>query len=270
MATVCAGTLALMDAGIPIKAPVSGIAMGLILDPETKKYAVLSDILGDEDHLGDMDFKVTGTEKGITACQMDIKVDGLPYEILTEALLQAKAGRLHILGKITETLASPREEMKESAPRIEQLFIDKDMIGAVIGPGGKVIQEIQKESETTITLEEQETKAKVSIFGTNGTGVKLALKRVLAIAAKPEIGTVYDGKVKAIMPYGAFVEIMPGKDGLLHVSEIKWEKVDDVSKILEEGEEIKVKLVAIDPKSGKLKLSRKVLLPKPEKETTAE
>lgn len=270
MATVCAGTLALMDAGIPIKAPVSGIAMGLILDPETKKYAVLSDILGDEDHLGDMDFKVTGTEKGITACQMDIKVDGLPYEILTEALLQAKAGRLHILGKITETLATPREELKDSAPRIEQIFIDKDMIGAVIGPGGKVIQEIQKESGATITLEEQETNAKVSIFGTNGESVKLALKRVLAIAAKPEIGTVYDGKVKAIMPYGAFVEIMPGKDGLLHVSEIKWEKVDDVSKILEEGEEIKVKLVAIDPKSGKLKLSRKVLLPKPEKETTAE
>jgi len=270
MATVCAASLSLMDAGIPIKAPVSGIAMGLILDPETKKYAVLSDILGDEDHLGDMDFKVTGTEKGITACQMDIKVDGLPYDILTEALLQAKAGRLHILDKISETLASPREEMNDSAPRIEQLFIDKDMIGAVIGPGGKVIQEIQKESETTITLEEQETNAKVSIFGANGAGVKLALKRVLAIAAKPEIGTIYDGKVKAIMPYGAFVEIMPGKDGLLHVSEIKWEKVDDVSKILEEGEEIKVKLVAIDPKSGKLKLSRKVLLPKPEKETTAE
>ena len=217
-----------------------------------------------------MDFKVTGTEKGITACQMDIKVDGLPYDILTEALLQAKAGRLHILDKISETLASPREEMNDSAPRIEQLFIDKDMIGAVIGPGGKVIQEIQKESETTITLEEQEKNAKVSIFGANGAGVKLALKRVLAIAAKPEIGTIYDGKVKAIMPYGAFVEIMPGKDGLLHVSEIKWEKVDDVSKILEEGEEIKVKLVAIDPKSGKLKLSRKVLLPKPEKETTAE
>ena len=270
MATVCAASLSLMDAGIPIKAPVSGIAMGLILDPETKKYAVLSDILGDEDHLGDMDFKVTGTEKGITACQMDIKVDGLPYDILTEALLQAKAGRLHILDKISETLASPREEMNDSAPRIEQLFIDKDMIGAVIGPGGKVIQEIQKESETTITLEEQEKNAKVSIFGANGAGVKLALKRVLAIAAKPEIGTIYDGKVKAIMPYGAFVEIMPGKDGLLHVSEIKWEKVDDVSKILEEGEEIKVKLVAIDPKSGKLKLSRKVLLPKPEKETTAE
>jgi polyribonucleotide nucleotidyltransferase len=270
MATVCAASLSLMDAGIPIKAPVSGIAMGLILDPETKKYAVLSDILGDEDHLGDMDFKVTGTEKGITACQMDIKVDGLPYEILTEALLQAKAGRLHILGKINETISAPRAELKDSAPRIEQIFIDKDMIGAVIGPGGKVIQEIQKESGATITLEEQEINAKVSIFGTNGDSVKLALKRVLAIAAKPEIGTVYDGKVKAIMPYGAFVEIMPGKDGLLHVSEIKWEKVEDVSKVLEEGEEIKVKLVAIDPKSGKLKLSRKVLLPKPEKETTAE
>jgi polyribonucleotide nucleotidyltransferase len=270
MATVCAASLSLMDAGIPIKAPVSGIAMGLILDPETKKYAVLSDILGDEDHLGDMDFKVTGTSKGITACQMDIKVDGLPYEILTEALLQAKAGRLHILEKITDTISTPREELKDSAPRIEQIFIDKDMIGAVIGPGGKVIQEIQKESGATITLEEQETNAKVSIFGTNGDSVKLALKRVLAIAAKPEIGTIYDGKVKAIMPYGAFVEIMPGKDGLLHVSEIKWEKVEDVSKILEEGEEIKVKLVAIDPKSGKLKLSRKVLLPKPEKQTTAE
>ncbi len=268
MATVCAATLSLMDAGIPIKAPVSGIAMGLILDPVTKKYAILSDILGDEDHLGDMDFKVTGTTKGITACQMDIKVDGLPYEILTEALMQARAGRLHILDKIKETISEPRSEMRDSAPRIEQIFIDKDMIGAVIGPGGKVIQEIQKESEATVTLEELEDNAKVSIFGKNGASVKLALKRVLAIAAKPEIGVVYDGKVKAIMPYGAFVEIMPGKDGLLHVSEIKWEKVEDVSKVLEEGEEIKVKLVAIDPKSGKLKLSRKVLLPKPERETT--
>jgi polyribonucleotide nucleotidyltransferase len=265
MATVCAGALALMDAGVKIKAPVSGIAMGLILDPETKKYAILSDILGDEDHLGDMDFKVTGTANGVTACQMDIKVDGLPYEILAEALSQARAGRLHILDKITETIAQPREEIKDNAPRIEQLFIDKDMIGAVIGPGGKVIQEIQKETETTITLEEQEEAAKVSIFGTNAEGVNKAKGRIWSIAAKPVVGEIYEGKVKAIMPYGAFVEIMPGKDGLLHVSEIKWEKVDDVSKVLEEGEEVKVKLVGIDPRSGKLKLSRKVLLPKPEK-----
>jgi polyribonucleotide nucleotidyltransferase len=264
MATVCAGTLALMDAGIPIKAPVSGIAMGLIMDPETKKYAVLSDILGDEDHLGDMDFKVTGTKKGITACQMDIKVDGLPYEILAEALTQAKEGRLHILDKITETIASPREEMKDHAPRIIQLMIGKDMIGAVIGPGGKVIQEIQAETGTTITIEELDNEGQVSIFGTDGPSVELARKRVWAIAAKPEVGEIYTGKVKAIMPYGAFVEILPGKDGLLHVSEIKWEKVEDVSKVLEEGEEVKVKLVGVDPKSGKLKLSRKVLLPKPE------
>jgi polyribonucleotide nucleotidyltransferase len=264
MATVCAGSLALLDAGIKIKASVSGIAMGLITDPETGKYAVLSDILGDEDHLGDMDFKVTGTSKGITACQMDIKVDGLSYEILIGALKQSQQGRLHILGEMNKTMDAPREDFKPHAPRFFVTRIDKDLIGAVIGPGGKIIQEIQKESGATVIIEEEENKGVVTVFSENAESIEIAKKRILGIVAQPEVGEVYEGKVKSIMPYGAFVEFMPGKDGLLHVSEIKWERVEDVSKVLQEGEELKVKLVDVDKKTGKFKLSRKVLLPKPE------
>ena len=262
MASVCAGSLALMDAGVKLKAPVSGIAMGLITDGD--KYAVLSDILGDEDHLGDMDFKVTGTEAGITACQMDIKVDGLSYEILTNALLQARDGRLHILGKLNETITGPREEPKAHAPRIEQMVIAKDQIGAVIGPGGKIIQDIQATTGATLTIEEKDNTGVVDIFATDKEALEAAKARVAGIVAVPEEGETYDGVVKSIMPYGAFIEFMPGKQGLLHVSEIMWERVEDPSKILTEGEEIKIKLIGIDPKSGKFKLSRKVLLPKPE------
>ncbi len=264
MATVCAGTLGLMDAGIQMKAPVSGIAMGLISDPETGRYAVLSDILGDEDHLGDMDFKVTGTENGMTACQMDIKVDGLSYEVLSEALAQARRGREHILGEMKKAIAEPRQDLKPHAPRFFVINIPKDMIGAVIGPGGKIIQEIQAESDTTITIEEDDNQGIVSIFGQNAEAIEKAKARVNAIVAVPEVGEVYDAKVKSIMPYGAFVEFMPGKEGLLHVSEIKWERVEDVSKVLEEGEEIKVKLLDVDSRTGKFKLSRKALLPKPQ------
>ncbi len=263
MATVCAGSMALMDAGVPVKSAVSGIAMGLITDGE--KFAVLSDILGDEDHLGDMDFKVTGSKNGITACQMDIKVDGLPYEILIQALEQAKAGREHIMAEMDKVISAPAEELKPNAPRFYNTQIDKEMIGALIGPGGKIIQEIQAESDTTITIDEVDGKGHVSIFGASQEAIEIAKNRVKGIVAQPEVGEVYEGKVKAIMPYGAFVEILPGKDGLLHVSEIKWERVDNTSEVLTEGEEIKVKLIGIDPKSGKLKLSRKVLLPKPEK-----
>lgn len=264
MATVCAGTLALMDAGIKIKKPVSGIAMGMISDPETGKYAILSDILGDEDHLGDMDFKVTGTKDGITACQMDIKVDGLSYQVLEEALEQAKRGREHILDEMLKTITEPRADLKPHAPRNEVILVDKEKIGMIIGPGGKVIQEIQAATNTTITIEEKDNKGEVVISAINGDDMQAALGRIKAIAAEPEVGETYEGKVKSVQPYGAFIEFMPGKDGLLHISEIKWERLEKMEGILEVGESIKVKLVGVDPKTGKFKLSRKVLLPKPE------
>ncbi|MEO9485606.1 MAG: polyribonucleotide nucleotidyltransferase [Ekhidna sp.] len=266
MATVCAGTMALMDAGIKVKRPVSGIAMGMISDSESGKYAILSDILGDEDHLGDMDFKVTGTTEGITACQMDIKVDGLSYDVLAQALDQAKKGRLHILGEMAKSITEPRTELKSHAPRMEQLRIDRELIGAVIGPGGKIIQEIQKESGATVNIEEDEKGGKVSIFAVDGESLDNAMARIKAIVQQPEVGEVYEGKVKSIMPFGAFVEFLPGKDGLLHISEIKWERVENVADVMEEGEEIKVKLIDIDKRTGKFKLSRKVLLPRPPKE----
>ena len=262
MATVCAGTLALMDAGVKIKAPVAGIAMGLITD-DTGKYAVLSDILGDEDHLGDMDFKVTGTEAGITACQMDIKVDGLSYDVLTEALHQARAGRLHILGEMNKSLTAPRSELKPHAPRAVTIKIDREFIGAVIGPGGKVVQEIQKESGTTIVIEEKDNAGFVSIFSTNQVGMDKAVSRIKGIVTVPEVGEIYDGKVKTIMPFGAFVEFLPGKDGLLHISEIKWDRLETMDGVLEVGEEVRVKLIEVDKKTGKYRLSRKILLPRP-------
>ncbi len=265
MATVCAGSLALMDAGIKLKKPVSGIAMGLISDSKSKKYAILSDILGDEDHLGDMDFKVTGTRDGITAAQMDIKVDGLPYEVLAEALEQAREGRLHILDKMAETISEPRENLKPHAPRISQITIPKDMIGAIIGPGGKVIQEIQKETGTTIIVEEIDDKGIVDIFADNEEAINEALKRIKSIVAVPEIGAVYKGKVKTIVPFGAFVEIMPGKDGLLHISEIEWRRLKTVDEVLSEGDEVEVKLIDVDKRTGKVKLSRKILLPRPDR-----
>jgi len=263
MATVCAGTLALMDAGVKLKKPVSGIAMGLISDKNTKKYAVLSDILGDEDHLGDMDFKVTGTRDGITATQMDIKVDGLSVEILTKALNQAKAGRLHILDIMSQTIAEPRPELKPHAPRIEMLTIPKEMIGALIGPGGKVIQEIQRVTGATIIVEEVDGHGDVNIFGENAEVIRAALDWVKKIVTVPEIGQVYKGKVKTIVQFGAFVEILPNKDGLVHISEIEWRKIDKVEDVLKEGQEIEVKIIDIDPKTGKIKLSRKELLPRP-------
>lgn len=266
MATVCAGTLALMDSGIKLRKPVSGIAMGLITDKESGKFAILSDILGDEDHLGDMDFKVTGTRDGITATQMDIKVEGLSFEILTQALEQAKAGRLHILDIMKETIAEPRPELKPHAPRIEMLSIPKEMIGALIGPGGKVIQEIQRETGTTIIVEEVDGRGDVNIFGENKEAITAALDWVKKIVTIPEVGQVYKGKVKTIVQFGAFVEILPNKDGLLHISEIDWKKVRSVDEVLKEGDEIEVKLIDIDPKTGKLKLSRKVLLPRPPRE----
>jgi polyribonucleotide nucleotidyltransferase len=263
MATVCAGTLALMDAGIKLRKPVSGIAMGLITDKETKKYAVLSDILGDEDHLGDMDFKVTGTRDGITATQMDIKVEGLSFEILTKALHQAKAGRLHILDVMSQTIAEPRPELKPHAPRIEMLTIPKELIGALIGPGGKVIQEIQRVTGATIIVEEIDGHGDVNIFGENAEVITAALDWVRKIVTVPEIGQVYKGKVKTIVQFGAFVEILPNKDGLLHISEIEWRKIANVEDVLKEGQEVEVKIIDIDPKSGKIKLSRKELLPRP-------
>ena len=266
MATVCAGTLALMDSGIKLRKPVSGIAMGLITDNNSSKYAILSDILGDEDHLGDMDFKVTGTREGITAAQMDIKVEGLSFEVLTKALEQAKAGRLHILDIMQETIAEPRPELKPHAPRIEMLTIPKDMIGALIGPGGKVIQEIQRETGTTIIVEEVEGHGDVNIFGENKEAITAALDWVKKIVTVPEVGQVYKGKVKTIVQFGAFVEILPNKDGLLHISEIDWKKIRTVDEVLKEGDEVEVKLIDIDPKTGKLKLSRKVLLPRPPRE----
>ena len=268
MATVCAGALALMDAGIQISTPVSGIAMGMISDPETGDYAILSDILGDEDHLGDMDFKVTGTANGITACQMDIKVDGLSYEVLKKALLQAKAGRDHILAEMSKTMAAPNPDLKPNAPRSIILMIDKEMIGAVIGPGGKVIQEIQKETSATIVIEEIENKGKVSIFAVDKDAMDQAVNRVKSIVAVPDVGEVYTGRVKSIMPFGAFIEFMPGKDGLLHISEIKWERIEKMEGVMEVGEEVQVKLVEVDKKTGKFRLSRKVLLPKPEQTET--
>ena len=264
MASVCGGTLALLDAGVKMKKPVAGIAMGLITDNETGKYAVLSDILGDEDHLGDMDFKVTGTKDGITACQMDIKVDGLSYEVLTEALEQARAGRMHILGEMAKTITEPREDYKESVPRIEKICIPKEFIGAVIGPGGKVVQEIQKVTNTVIVITEQETCGIVEIASSNKEDLEAAKAKVRAIVAVPEVGEVYHGVVKSIMAFGAFVEILPGKDGLLHISEVEWRRLDNLDGILKEGDEVDVKLIEIEQKTGKLRLSRKALLPKPE------
>ncbi len=262
MATVCAGTLSLMDAGIKIKKPVSGIAMGLIT--KGNKYAVLSDILGDEDHLGDMDFKVTGTKDGITATQMDIKVDGLPYEVLAQALDQAKAGRMHILGKMMETISEPRADYKEHAPRVVKLTIPKDTIGALIGPGGKIIQEIQASTGTVIVIEEVDNVGKVEVVASNKDSIDAAIRRIKGIVAVPEIGEIYKGKVKAIVAFGAFVEILPGKEGLLHISEIEWRRLDKVDEVLKEGDEVEVKLIDVD-KAGKFKLSRKILLPKPER-----
>lgn len=265
MATVCAGTLALMDAGVPMKKPVSGIAMGLIKNPGEEKYAILSDILGDEDHLGDMDFKTTGTKDGLTATQMDIKCDGLSFEILEKALLQAKAGRKHILGKLTETIAEPRAEMKPHVPRIVAFDIPKEFIGAVIGPGGKIIQQMQEDTGTTITIDETDGVGKVQVSAPNKESIDAAIQKIKAIVAIPEVGEIYEGTIRSIMPYGCFVEIMPGKDGLLHISEINWNRLNTVEDAgLHEGDKIKVKLMEIDPKTGKYKLSHRVLEPKPE------
>ncbi|HAI76253.1 MAG TPA: polyribonucleotide nucleotidyltransferase [Microscillaceae bacterium] len=264
MATVCAGSMALMDAGLKIQSPVSGIAMGLITDENTKAYAILSDILGDEDHLGDMDFKVTGTSKGITACQMDLKINGLPYQVLEEALEQARQGRLYILDKMLSIIPSISEDLKPHAPRSVIVKIERDQIGAVIGPGGKVVQDIQKTTGTTVVIEEKDNAGFVNIFATDKTAMDAALARVKAIVALPVIGDVYDGKVKNITNFGAFIEFLPGKEGLLHISDIKWERVEKMEDVLEVGEEVKVKLVDIDKKTGKFRLSRKVLLPKPQ------
>ncbi|HEX8548774.1 MAG TPA: polyribonucleotide nucleotidyltransferase [Cytophagaceae bacterium] len=265
MATVCAGTLALMDAGIKIKAPVSGIAMGLIADTTTGKFAILSDILGDEDHLGDMDFKVTGTAAGITACQMDMKVEGLSYEVLSQALNQAREGRLHILREIAKTLPESRADYKAHTPRSYAIRIPKDMIGAVIGPGGKVVQEIQKVTGATVVIEEIEDAGLVNVFAKDSEIMDKAVRWIKGIVAIPEVGEVYEGKVKSIQPFGAFVEFMPGKDGLLHISEIKWDRLETMEGVLEVGEVVKIKLIEVDKKTGKYRLSRKVLLPKPEK-----
>ncbi len=264
MATVCAGSMALMDAGVPISKAVSGIAMGLITD--NKKFAVLSDILGDEDHLGDMDFKVTGTKNGITATQMDLKVDGLPYEVMEKALNQAREGRLHILNEMEKTISAPREDYKSHAPRIVQLTIAKEFIGAVIGPGGKIIQELQRETGTTITIEEVNGKGVIDIFSDNKEGIDKAVARIKGISSVPEVGEVYMGKVTSIMPYGAFVEISPGKEGLLHISEVDHKRLESLDGILKQGDQVKVKLLEIDSRSGKMKLSRKVLMPREEKE----
>lgn len=265
MATVCAGTLALMDAGVPIKAPVSGIAMGLIKNPGEEKYAVLSDILGDEDHLGDMDFKTTGTAKGLTATQMDIKCDGLSYEILEKALAQAKQAREHILGKILETMPAPRAELKPHVPRIEAFEIPKEFIGAVIGPGGKIIQGMQEETGATITIEEEDGVGKIQVSGPNKASIDAAVAKIRAIVAIPEVGEVYEAKVVSIMPYGCFVEFMPGKEGLLHISEIAWKRLESVEEAgIKEGDTIAVKLLEIDEKTGKFRLSHRVLEEKPE------
>ncbi len=265
MATVCGGTLALMDAGIKIQKPVAGIAMGLITDAETKKYAVLSDILGDEDHFGDMDFKVTGTKDGITACQMDIKVDGLPYEVLEEALEQARQGRLHILGEMAKTITEPRADYKENVPRIERMMIAKEFIGAVIGPGGKVIQEMQRETNTTIVIEEVGNYGVIDIVSPDKASIEMAKARIKGIVAVPEVGEIYEGTIKSIVPFGAFVEILPGKEGLLHISEIDWKRIEKVESVLHEGEKVKVKLIGVDERNGKMKLSRKALIKRPER-----
>jgi polyribonucleotide nucleotidyltransferase len=265
MASVCGGTLALMDAGVKITKPVAGIAMGLISDSESGKYAVLSDILGDEDHLGDMDFKVTGTRDGITACQMDIKVDGLSYQVLEEALEQARKGRMHILDEMAKTISKPNEEYKPHVPRIEKMMIDKEFIGAVIGPGGKVIQEIQKETGATIIIEEEGDFGVIDIMSDDKDSIEKAKNWIRGITAVPELNEVYLGTVKSIVPFGAFVEILPGKDGLLHISEIDWKRIEKVEDVLSEGDKVKVKLIGIDSRSGKLKLSRKVLIERPEK-----
>ncbi len=265
MATVCGGTLALMDAGIKIKSPVSGIAMGMISDAETGKYAILSDILGDEDHLGDMDFKVTGTSKGITACQMDIKVEGLSFDVLKEALEQAKKGRLHILEKMKETIAEPRMDFKDHVPRIEKMLVNREFIGAIIGPSGKVIQEIQRETNTTVVIQEEGEYGIVDIVSSDKQSIDKAKERIKKIIAIPEVGEIYNGTVKNITSFGAFVEILPGKEGLLHISEIEWRRLKDVESVLKVGDEIEVKLIGVDNKTGKLKLSRKVLLKRPDK-----
>ncbi len=265
MATVCAGTLALMDAGVPMKKPVAGIAMGLIKNPGEEKYAVLSDILGDEDHLGDMDFKTTGTKDGLTATQMDIKCDGLSFEILEKALMQAKAGREHIMGEMMKTIDHPREEMKPQVPRIVAFDIPKEFIGAVIGPGGKIIQQMQEDTGATITIDESDGKGHVQVSAPNKDSIDAALAKIKAIVAVPEIGEVYEGTVKSIMPYGCFVEILPGKEGLLHISEIEWKRLETVEEAgIKEGDKIQVKLLEIDPKTGKYKLSHRVLTEKPE------
>ncbi len=266
MATVCAGTLSLMDAGVKIKKPVSGIAMGLISENKGQNYAVLSDILGDEDHLGDMDFKVCGTKDGITATQMDIKVDGLSYEILEKALAQAKAGREHIMGKMMETLSEPRAELKPHAPRIEVIEIPKEFIGAIIGPSGKIIQGIQEESGTTISIEEIDNKGRVEVSATNKDSIEAAMRRIKGIVAVPEVGEVYEATVRSVMPYGAFLEFLPGKDGLLHISEFDWKRIEKIEDTgIKEGDKIQIKLIDIDPRTGKFKLSRKALLPRPER-----
>jgi polyribonucleotide nucleotidyltransferase len=265
MASVCAGTLALMDGGIKISSPVSGIAMGLISGKDGK-YAILSDILGDEDHLGDMDFKVTGTKNGITACQMDIKIGGLSYQIMEEAMAQAKAGRLHILGEMMKTISEPNADYKDIAPRIVQMIIPKDLIGAVIGPGGKIIQKIQEDTGATVILEEVDGKGIVDIISNNKEASDAAVKRIKEITYTPDVGDVVTGKVKSIVAFGAFVEIAPGKDGLVHISELEWHKVDKVEDVLKEGDMIEVKIIGLDPKTQKVKLSRKVMLPKPERQ----
>ena len=265
MATVCAGCLSLMDAGVPLKSPVSGIAMGLIKNPGEDKFAILSDILGDEDHLGDMDFKTTGTPNGLTATQMDIKCDGLSYEILEQALMQAKAGREHILGEMLKTLPAPRPELKPHVPRIEQLIIPKEFIGAVIGPGGKIIQGMQEDTGAVITIDEEDGVGKVQVSGSSKAVIDAAMSKIKAIVAVPEIGEVYEGTVRSVMPYGCFVEFMPGKDGLLHISEIDWKRLETVEEAgIKEGDKLQVKLLEIDPKTGKYKLSRRVLIEKPE------
>ena len=270
MATVCAGTMAMLDAGIQMKRPVSGIAMGLITDKGSDKFAVLSDILGDEDHLGDMDFKVTGTTKGITATQMDIKVDGLSYEVMAKALQQAKEGRAHILGKILEVISVPREDYKPNVPRIVTMMIPKDMIGPVIGPGGKIIQQIQADTKATISIEEIEDQGRIEISAPDKDAIDAAIARIRAIVALPEVGEIYKGKVKSIVQFGAFIEIMPGKEGLLHVSEIDWKRIENPESVLKVGDIIEVKLLEVDQRSGKLKLSRKALLPKPEGHSESE
>jgi polyribonucleotide nucleotidyltransferase len=265
MASVCGGTLALMDAGVKISKPVAGIAMGLISDANTGKYVVLSDILGDEDHLGDMDFKVTGTEDGITACQMDIKVDGLSYKVLEEALEQARQGRIHILGEMAKTITEPRADYKDFVPRIEKIMIDKEFIGAVIGPGGKIIQEIQKETGATIIIEEEGNYGVIDIMSDDKQSIEAAKNWIKGITAMPELNEIYLGTVKSIVPFGAFIEILPGKDGLLHISEIDHKRIEKVEDVMKEGDKVKVKLIGIDSRTGKLKLSRKVLLERPER-----